>query len=190
MQRTVLRYGGFSILIVAFFFICTWLVYSVHTPDFKNQAILNWIGIVLSLVFAFVGIKEYRDNVNHGILSFGEGMKVGLLIALLPALAFGLLDVLYVKYINPSFFDKYYAYEVSRMQSHYPATEWVARLKGIAQRRKFFGTGAGQFIVMTLSVFVVGAAIAALSSLLLKRKHPLIKKEKPTKPNKPAHPAY
>jgi hypothetical protein len=190
MQRTVWRYGGFSVLIVAFYFVCTWLLF--NSPNYTNQAILNWIGIVLSLVFVFVGIKDYRDGVNNGVLSFGEGMKVGILIIILPTLAFGLLDVLYVKYLDPAFFDKYYTWVVNRMQAKFPASEWAARLKKIQQRRSFFGNPTGQFVVMSLSVFVVGLIITAISTLLLKRKNPSIKKEKtkPTKPGKPAHPAW
>jgi hypothetical protein len=190
MQRTVWRYGGFSVLIVAFYFFSTWLLF--NSPNYTNQAILNWIGIVLSLIFVFVGIKDYRDRVNQGVLSFGEGMKVGILIVILPTLAFGLLDVLYVKYLDPAFFDKYYTYVVNQMQAKFPANEWAARLKKIQQRRSFFGNPTGQFVVMSLSVFVVGLIITAISTLLLKRKHPSIKKEKtkPTKPSKPAHPAW
>src|SRR5262245_5039239 len=101
MQRTILRYGGFSSIIGAFFFIIISLVYSIATPNYTNQGILNWIGIVLSLVFVLVGIKDYRDRVNYGELEFREGMKIGLLIAILPALTFGLMDVVYVKYIDP-----------------------------------------------------------------------------------------
>lgn len=190
MQRIVWRYGGFSILIVVFFFICTWLLF--NSPNYTNHAILNWIGIVLCLVFVFVGIKDYRDRENQGMLSFGEGMKVGIFIVLLPTLAFGLLDVLYVKYLDPAFFDKYYAWVVNQMQSKFPANEWAARLKKIQQRRSFFGTPTGQFVVMSLSVFVVGLIITAISTLLLKRKTPSIKKEKikPHKPDKPGHPAW
>jgi hypothetical protein len=190
MQRIVWRYGGFSVMIVVFYFICTWLLFK--SPNYTNQAILNWIGIVLSLIFVFVGIKEYRDSVNQGVLSFAEGMKVGILIVLLPTLAFGLLDVLYVKYLDPGFFDKYYAWVVNKMQAKFPANEWAARLKKIQQRRSFFGNPMAQFVVMSLSVFVVGLIITAISTLLLKRKHPFIKKEKPkpTKPSKPAHPAW
>lgn len=183
MQKTVWRYGGFSSLIVAVFFCTTWLVYRINTPNFTNQAILNWIGIVLSLVFVTVGIKTFRDEVNHGQLWFSEGLKVGLLIALLPALTFGLLDVLYVKYINPSFFNQFYAHEISQMQAKHPATEWAARLKTIEKRRQFFGTAYGQFIVMTLSVFIVGTILTILSTLVLKRKVGGSK-------IKVAHPAY
>ena len=117
-------------------------------------------------------------------------MKVGILIVLLPTLAFGLLDVLYVKYLDPAFFDKYYAWVINKMQTRFPASEWAARLKKIQQRRNFFGNPTAQFVVMSLSVFVVGLIISALASLLLKRKNPLIKKEKPVKPSKPGHPAW
>ena len=119
-------------------------------------------------------------------------MKVGIFIVLLPTLAFGLLDVLYVKYLDPAFFDKYYTWVVNQMQAKFPANEWATRLKKIQQRRNFFGNPTAQFVVMSLSVFVVGLIITAISTLLLKRKNPLIKKEKPkpTKPGKPAHPAW
>jgi hypothetical protein len=182
MQKIVWRYGGFSVLIVTVFFVSTWIVYSLTTPNFTNMAILNWIGIVLSLVFVFVGILTYRDD---GQLSFKEGMKLGLLISILPALAFGLLAAFYVTYLDPGFFDKYYIWASARVQEKFPASEWAARFKSLEKKRKFFGTAYGQFIVMSLSVFIVGAAISALSALLLKRRS-----GGKLKTSQPAHPAY
>jgi hypothetical protein len=170
MKKIVWRYGGFAVLIVTVYFISTWLMFSLTTPNFGNVAVLNWIGIVLCLVFVFVGILTYRNDMNYGELRFKEGLVLGLLIAILPAVAFGLLDALFVSWLYPSFFDKYYAWKAAQVQSDYPATEWAARLKSLEQKRKFFGTAYGQLIVMTLTVYIIGAAIAALSALVLKRK--------------------
>lgn len=183
MQKIVWRYGGFAVLIVAVFFISTWLMFSITTPNFGNLAILNWIGIVLCLVFVFVGILTYRNDMNYGELHFKEGLILGLLITILPALAFGLLDALLVSYLYPSFFDKYYAWKAAQIQENHPATEWAARLQSMNEKRKFFGTAYGQFIVMTLSVYITGAAVTALSALILKRKTG-------NKIRTAAHPAY
>ncbi len=67
-------------------------------------------------------IRQYRDQVNGGTLSFGQGLKVGMTIVLLPALLFGVFDVLYTKLFNPGFWDEYGAAELAKMKASLPQT--------------------------------------------------------------------
>jgi hypothetical protein len=48
--------------------------------------------MLLAMVFVFLGIRHFRDHENEGMLTFGQGLKIGVLIVLIPAVAFGLFD--------------------------------------------------------------------------------------------------
>ena len=169
MKKTVLRYGLYSALFIVLFFLISWMVFGSN-ENFALQEIFGYAGIVLALSFVFFGVLHFRNNVNGGSLSFGEGMKVGVMISLIPALAFGLFDVVYVLWLEPEFMDKYYAHMQREMQQTLSPADYQARLKEMESEKALFNSPAVQFVVMFLTVFIVGIIITVISTLILKRK--------------------
>jgi len=45
--------------------------------------IVGYTGILMSMLLIFFGVRSYRENVGNGKISFGRGLAVGILIALL-----------------------------------------------------------------------------------------------------------
>jgi hypothetical protein len=169
MKKTVLRYGLFSAAFIVLFFFISWMVFGSN-ENFTLQEIFGYAGIVLALSFVFFGMLHFRNNVNGGSLSFGEGMKLGLLITLIPAIAFGLFNVVYVLWLDPEFMDKYYAHMQSEMQKSLSAADYQEKLKQMESEKELFNNPAVQFVVMFLTVFIVGVIITVISTLILKRR--------------------
>lgn len=166
MKKTFLRYSLYSGLFMVLFF----LVDSFFFKDtnFDTREILGWIGIFLSTAFIFFGLKHYRDRYNNGLLSFGKGLQLGLLILLVPSLLFGIFNVIYVE-LNPGFMDSYYNYQVSQIRASLPAAEATAKIKKLDEEKEMFMSPYVQFIAMFLSVFAVGLIVTVISALLLRR---------------------
>jgi hypothetical protein len=167
MKKTVLRYGGFSVIFMVLFFIGEMLIFA-QKKDFKVQEIFGWVGIFISTMFIFFGIRYYRDRVNDGILSFGKGLKVGLLILLLPSLAFGVFNVIYVM-LNPDFMETYYNYQVAQLRDSLPASEATLKIQAMEKEKEMWMSPAVQFFGMFLSVFAVGLIVTVISTLVLRR---------------------
>lgn len=167
MKKTVLRYGAYgSVFIILLFLLKYWFLNSL---SYDNQEVLGWLSMVLAMVFVFFGIKYYRDKVNNGLLSFGQGIKVGLLIVLLPSIAFGLFDLVYVAYMDPGFMEKYYAYKVAEVTAATPPDKLAETLKTLEQQKEFFASPLMQFLTMAISVFAIGVIATVISSFILKR---------------------
>jgi hypothetical protein len=167
MKKTVIRYGLFSgLFMVAFFLVDSFFF---ENTDFDTREILGWVGIVLSTIFIFFGIKHYRDRHNNGSITFGKGLLLGLLILVVPSLAFGIFNVIYVE-LNPEFMDKYYNYQVSQIKASLPATEAAAKIEEMAKQKEMFSSPVIQFFAMFLSVFAVGLIVTVISALLLRRR--------------------
>ncbi len=70
------------------------------------MATSNWISGIGSYVggfiITFLGIKYFREN-NEGLLTFGEGMSVGLFIGLFAGLIGAIFMFIYASYIVPDF---------------------------------------------------------------------------------------
>ena len=167
MKKTAVRFGLYGLFVLVALFFISWATYR---ENYKTQEIVTWTGIVLSVIFVYFGLKYYRDKQNGGVLGFGEGLKLGLLIVLFPAIGFGLYNVIYILWLDPQFLDKYYAYQVNEVKASVPAAGVNERLKEIQDMREMFASPAVQFIVMFFSVFVIGLIVTIISTLILKRK--------------------
>ena len=167
MKKTAVRFGLYGVFVLLALFVISWATYG---ENYKTQEIVTWTGIVLSVIFVYFGMKYYRDKQNGGALGFGEGLKLGVLIVLFPAIGFGLYNVIYILWLDPQFLDKYYAYEVNQARASVPAAELNERLKEIQDMREMFASPAVQFIVMFFSVFVIGLIVTIISTLILKRR--------------------
>lgn len=165
MKKTVLRYGGFSALLMVIFFLFSILTFK---DDFNTREILGWVGIFLSTTFIFFGIKYYRDHYNNGNIGFGKGLQLGLLILLAPSIAFGLFSLLYIE-LNPDFMDNYYNHKVSEIRASLPASEANLEIQAMEKEKDMFMSPAVQFFAMFFSVFAVGLIVTVISALVLRR---------------------
>ena len=168
MKKTAIRYGLFSAITLIGLFIFGFVAFG-SSDNFKAQEIFGYANMVISMLFVFFGIKHFRDRVNGGTLSFGKGMKVGLLIVLIPAIAFGIFDVLYVSYINPECMDRYYNYQLSEMQASMTPTEFSIARTRMESQKEMFDNPVFSFLIMALTVFMIGVIATVISSLILRR---------------------
>jgi hypothetical protein len=168
MKKIVFRYG-----IISFVTICTlgFINYLgiVKIPNY-NGAIGGYICILLSLIFIYVGIKQFRDKENGGFISYKQAFLVGILIVIFPSLANGIYDVIYVKYIDPGFMDKYYDVAIQNMKLTLPPNQLQEKLKSLESERAMFSNLYVQFLMMFLTVFIIGVVVTAISSLVLCKK--------------------
>lgn len=168
MKKILLRNGFYAAITMIGIFTLSFTL--GKKLSYETQEVLGYAGIVISLVFVYFGIRQYRDQVNGGTLSFGQGLKVGMTIVLLPALLFGVFDVLYTKLFNPGFWDKYGAAELAKMKASLPAAQYEVTAREMTEQMEFFKNAPFfQFLIMFLTVVAVGLIITVISSLLLKR---------------------
>ncbi|HIA07386.1 MAG TPA: DUF4199 domain-containing protein [Flavobacteriales bacterium] len=119
MKSTVLKYGIISGAIMLGVFTITMAASKMMAdpPDFTTQEVLGYASMIIATSVAYFGIKHYRDHDNEGSLSFGQGLKIGLLIVLFPAVLFGVGDVVYITFIDPDWMDNYYAQYLADMKA-------------------------------------------------------------------------
>ncbi len=168
MKQTVIRYGLYSAATISVLFLGTWLL--LQNVDYGLQEVLGYLSIVLSLLFVFFGIKHYRDHENQGKLTFGKALLVGMLISLITALAFGILDVVYAKYINPDFFQEYMGYMQEQLAEEYSGEALEQQVKELKASMEGFQNPVISFLVMSSTVLIIGFIISLLSAVFLQRK--------------------
>ncbi len=171
MKSIVFRYGIIATIVILLFG-CLQLFVIMPRSDYKTAEVTGYLTIVLAMIFIFFGIKKYRD-LNDGVLSFGQGLKAGLLIALMPAVFFALLDLLYTEVINPSWGEDYYQYHIQQLKETTPAGQLAAKIETLEKQKEIFGQPHMLFLIMFLTVFVIGAIVSIISALTLRRSKPV-----------------
>jgi len=168
MKKTVFRYGIISFVALCILGLLNYLA-NIKIANY-NGAIGGYISILLSSVFVYIGIKQFRDKENGGIVSYKQAFLVGILIVIFPSLANGIYNVIYVKFIDPGFVDKYYDLAIQDMKEKLPPDQFQVKLKSLESERMIFKNPYLQFIVMFLTVFLIGVVVTAISSLVLSKK--------------------
>ncbi len=166
MQKLILRYSIYAALTLIVIGLFNFTVLS--KMSYEVQEIAGYLSIFLSMIFVFLGIKQYRDQINGGKLSFVEGLKVGTLIILIPAIAFGLLDLVYTELINPAWKEQYYTHYLEQYKS-LPAAEFEKMKAQLKAQQDMFSSPGLQFLIMSMTVFVLGMIVTVISSLTLRR---------------------
>jgi Protein of unknown function (DUF4199) len=169
MKQTVYRYGLYSVITVLVLSAINLFILD-KVLDFAAQEIAGYLTILLAMIFVFFGIKQYRDHFNNGYLSFGQGLKLGLLMVLIPSLAFGLFDLLYTQVLNPGWADTYYNYEKQQLIQSTAPDKLAGRLKEMKGQKELWSSPVFEFGLMFLTVFVIGFLVTIISSLSLMRK--------------------
>jgi hypothetical protein len=71
------------------------------------------LGLLVSIALVFMGTKAFRTN-NNELLSFGEGLKVGVGISLVSAIIGVIYQQIFINFIEPDFMSN--SMEVARQQ--------------------------------------------------------------------------
>jgi len=169
MKSTVLRNGLWSTLLLIGLFVIPLLFIGLPEPDdFMSSEIVGHIFILLSLIFVFIGMKQYREA-NGGNLNYWKAVKIGLLITLFPAVAFGLYNLLYVEVLDPGFMDKYAEHSITLRSEGKTTAEALEIRKSVLEEFDMFSNPAISFAVMFFSVFVMGAIVSMISAFFVKK---------------------
>ena len=174
MKKIVFRYGLIGIGVMTAILLTSFFVFHSQR-NWEVEEILGWVTIVLSLLFVYVAIRQWRDQYNNGVLTFGQGLKLGTLVTLFPSIAFGLFTWLEMSILDPGFSDKYYSHYIEKVKAATPPDKLQAALHDLESQKEMYSSPFAQFIVMFLSVFIVGFIITIIATMILRRKQSKVK---------------
>jgi len=168
MKPTIFRYGLYGAFLALILGIIQFIIFP--KCNYQIQEVIGYLTILLAMVFVFTGIRHYRNHINNGALSFGQGLKVGTLIVLIPSVFFGLFDILYAKVLNPSWANDYYNHYAEEIRKNTAPEKVQPALDKLQSQMEMFNNPVMQFIIMFATVFVIGFIVTIISSLSLMRK--------------------
>lgn len=169
MNKTILRNGLLSVLTLTVTGLINYLL-STKLTNYHQSEAAGYITIILSLAFVYFGIRQFRDRECGGAITYWRAFGVGMLIVLFPSVAFGIFDVIYVKFMDPGFMEKYYTTYIAKMKMTLPPEQFQVKLKQIQSEKELFSNIYMQFFLMAITVFLIGIVVSAIAALILHRK--------------------
>jgi hypothetical protein len=170
MKKIVLRYGSYSALFELISFVLVWLLLTNVKIGLDLQGKISWFVIVGPLIFVYFGIRYYRDHINNGSITFFKALQIGLLIILIPAVAYAIIETVYVEYLDPNFYANIGMQEMELYRKTLPPAEVAIKIKEMKQELALNKNPFYNFAVMVLVIYALGTILTVISALILQRR--------------------
>ncbi|TBX70174.1 DUF4199 domain-containing protein [Flavobacterium silvisoli] len=171
MKKIVLTYGLMAGGIVAAFMLFGVYLFS-NNPNFDAGMLLGYAGMIIAFSLCYVGIKNYRDRQNEGIISFGKALSIGLMITFIASTIY--VGVWLIEYycFFPDFMDKYIASALKKLDTTtMTAAEIKAKTAELMQYKELYKSPI-MVILLTYAeaLLPVGLLVPIICAWILKRK--------------------
>ena len=162
MKKTIIKNG---LIATAILMVINFILLAIFGTDPENYEISEIVGyatIIGSLVLVILGIREFE--VLKGQTSFLTKFGIGAGIASFPSLAFGLYNVVYFKWIDPEGMENYRQHTLDNMKASMSPEEFEIAKAETLEQLAMFDNLFFQFVIMFMTVFVIGLIISLLSA--------------------------
>jgi hypothetical protein len=170
MKRNILVFGGIAGLILAVLTIVTTML-CANNPNYDANEVVGYSGMIIAFSFIYVGIRNYRDRYQGGIIGFGKALRIGLGITLIASSFYVLAWLIEYYFFIPDFMDKYAAHMIREARnSGLTAAELNQRIARIDQMGKWYRNPLFVVLLTYLEVVPVGIVISLITALIIRRK--------------------
>lgn len=170
MKKNVFVFGSIAGLIVSVLML--WSIAACYqNADFEGSMLLGYASMLLAFSFVFVGVKNYRDKYNDGVISFGKAFKVGLFITLIASTCYVVAWLIAYYLFIPDFMDKYTAH-VLKMAEKGGATaaQMQQQVKDMEGYKEMYRNPVWVILLTYTEILPVGLIVTLISAGILKRK--------------------
>ncbi|MDP2388535.1 MAG: DUF4199 domain-containing protein [Bacteroidota bacterium] len=170
MKKNVLVFGSISgLIITALMVISTMLCYK--SSNFEGSMLIGYASMLIAFSFIFVGIKNYRDKYNNGVITFGKAFKVGLFIALISSTFYVVTWLIEYYAFMPDFMEKYSEHVLNQAKTSGASAAELAKQTAEMEGYKEMYKNPIFVILLTYSeVFPLGIVISLIAAAILRKK--------------------
>ncbi|MCO6512119.1 MAG: DUF4199 domain-containing protein [Aridibacter famidurans] len=160
MNNYTLRYGIAGGIVSIALGLLNWFTVAQWFGPIPSQTV-GWLSIILSLMCVPLGIRYFRDKLNDGNVSFGQGFRIGFGITFVVSALMYFYSALFFIFQGEEF--------IEWTKRGLSTAEVAAYEQQIAQTPAWVYTPWVQAFLLFVSIMLIGLVITAISSLILKR---------------------
>lgn len=165
-MKTYLKFGLLSAVIGIFI---TLLVYLLGLDKSPSGQYIGWINIPVTIILMVMCVKESRELLYNGFISFGQAFKNLFLMLLVSTGISGVFMYFYTSSINPSIID--YIKEQQALEMEKKGMDQAAIDQAMAMSEKFVSPAWMTIWTIAGGLFM-GIVIALIISAVMKKNDP------------------
>ena len=173
MKKNIIIYGLIAGIIVSIL-----MLLSVNSMshregnfDYNTSLLIGYASMLIAFSLVYVGIRNYRDKYNEGVISFGKAFKIGIMIVLIASTIYVVAWLIDYFYFIPDFMEKYSAHTLDQLRaSGASQVEIDKQTKEMADFATMYKNPFFNAMMTYVEILPVGLIVTLISSLILKRK--------------------
>jgi amino acid transporter len=170
MKRNILVFGGIAGLILAVLTIVITTL-CANNPNYDANEVVTYSGMIVAFSFIYVGIRNYRDRHQDGVIGFGKALRIGLGITLIASSFYVLAWLIEYYFFIPDFMDKYAAHMIREARNNgLTGAALDKRVADLNQMGKWYKNPLIVILFTYLEVVPVGIVISLIAALIVRRK--------------------
>lgn len=171
MKKLVLTYGLIAGVIAGLLMALTFPLMHNGVFNMENGMLVGYSTMIIALSLIFFAVKNYRDKLNNGTVSFGKALSIGLLITLIAAVIYALAWEISLKTVAKDFVDTWSEYYLNQAIEGGADENRIAEVKKeMDDFRVMYANPIIRFPMTMMEILPVGILLSLLSALLLKKK--------------------
>jgi len=173
MKKNIIIYG-----LVAGIVVTTLMLFNVHSLsyregkfDYDRGLVIGYATMLIAFSLVYVGIRNYRNKYNNGVISFGKAFKIGIMMVLIASTIYVVAWLIDYYFFSPDFMEKYSAAMLDKLKaSGASQVEIDKQTKEMESFGRMFKNPLFTAMMTYAEILPVGLVITLISSLILKRK--------------------
>jgi hypothetical protein len=173
MKKNIIIYGLIAGIIVSVLMLIsvTGISHREGNFDYNRSLLIGYASMLIAFSLVFVGIRNYRDKYNGGVISFGKAFKIGIMIVLIASTIYVVAWLIDYFYFIPDFMEKYSAPMIDKLKASGASRVEIDRqTKEMADSAAMLKNPFFNALMAYVEILPVGLFVTVISSLILKRR--------------------
>lgn len=173
MKKNIIVYGLIAGIVVSILMLSTvnYISHCEGSVDYETSMLIGYASMLIAFSLVFVGIRNYRNKYNGGVISFGKAFKIGMMIVLIASTIYVVAWLIDYFFFIPDFLEKYSANTLDKMKaSGASQIEIDKETKEMAGFVRMYKNPFFNAMMTYVEILPVGLIVTLISSLILKRK--------------------
>jgi hypothetical protein len=173
MKKNIIIYGLIAGIVVSSIMLSTvnYISHCEGNVDYNTSMLIGYASMLIAFSLVFIGIRNYRNKYNDGVISFGKAFKIGIMIVLIASTIYVAAWLIDYFYFIPDFAEKYSAHMLDKLkESGASQFEIDKQTKEMANFVTMMKNPFYNAMMAYAEILPVGLAVTLISSFILKRK--------------------
>lgn len=173
MKKNILIYGltAGAVVSILMLSITNYISHCEGSVDYDTSMLVGYAAMLISFSLVFVGIRNYRNKYNLGVISFGKAFKIGILMVLIASTIYVISWLIAYFFFMPDFMDNFSTNEINKLKAEGASQlEIDKKAKEMADFARMYKNPFFNAMMTYVEILPVGIVVTLISSQILKKK--------------------